>query len=648
MNPGRNNLLIILTLLLGTANSSFAGLINGVIASTEEQMSILKTQEEVEKLMPPQMSHYIQANQDKLSDENKYKIELTDADKHFAGSSTKKRIVINRHILSNPLLLRKTLIHEWAHVYDHLNLHTNDAVNNIKKCAELAASNSNGTAPRFCGIYKNIKTTVSTTPRFLDLAGFFRNPNGVGRIENTAFTLRSPDIYEIRNSHEAFAVNMEYFTLDPEYKCRRPSLYNFLKEHFRYEPFPTHVCNSPLRILTPSFRDARKALPVIDPARIYQIHYLLADRGSGLSATFGHSMFRLIVCSPQRKYVGPDCLKDLQSHIVLSFRAFVDTPDISSLAGLSGDYPSRLFFIPFLQVVSEYNKSELRDLMSYPLRLSDAEKKAFIERSIEIHWTYNGQYRFISNNCAVESMNLIRSVIKNDNFLIETAETPFGLRDILNNYKLIDDNNLLNKKMTAHRDWATKNGYLLLSYEDYYIKALETISTISKGFVEYDLASWMRLSPQERLILFNRWVPISNKAERIRFAAAFLMLEHQAERLFNESLQNFLLQEGSDTSSRHQDVLKLVMEALELNSSYMKIKETLVTPAQILKTGYGIPSDQDLSSMKEYLEKIAQQKNQNSEKIDKLYAQIFTPERFKISSEISKNIEIFSKALTAR
>lgn len=639
MKYSGNKLLIILTFIVGSASPAFAGLISGFVsASKEQEIVIQKAQDEVEKLLPPQMFHYLQVSQDRLDEEDKYKIELRDAEEHFAGSSNKKRILINSRLLTDAQLLRKTLIHEWSHVYDHLNLHSKDVAKNIKKCSDLGGSASNG-APKYCDLYRDLRTTISTTPRFLDLAGFFPNPSGVGRVDDTAFTLRSPDLYEIKSPHETFAVNMEYFTLDPAYKCRRPSLYNLLKSHFHFEPFPNYGCNSPLRILTPSFKNADKALPVIDPSRIYQIHYLLADRGTGMSSTFGHSMFRLIVCSPLRTYVGPDCLKDIQSHLVLSFRAFIDTPEISNIAGLSGDYPSRLFFVPFLQVVSEYNKTEQRDLMTYPLQLSDEEKKAFIERAVEIHWSYNGQYRFISNNCAVESMNLIRSIIKNDNFLIETAQTPFGLLDVLHDYKIT------NKHLTKNRDWANKNGYLLLSYEEYYKKALETISTITKGYVNYAIGPWMELSPQERLTLFNRWFPISDKTERNRFVAAFLMLENQAERLFNESLQDYLLRTSADSSSGNNNVIKLVQEALELNSSYLKIKGALITPAQTLKSGYGIPSDQDLYSIKGYLEEIAIQKNKNSEKLDMLYSQIFSPERFLRISQIRKNIDAFSKAL---
>src|SRR3546814_3856744 len=85
---------------------------------------------------------------------------------------------------------------------------------------------------------------------------------------------------------------------------------------------------------------------------------------------WGHSMLRLVVCAPGRPR-GPDCRLDLQYHLVLSFRAFVDDVQVSSWRGLTGSYPSRLYLLPLQQVVDEYTRVELRGLQSIPLRRSE-------------------------------------------------------------------------------------------------------------------------------------------------------------------------------------------------------------------------------------------------------------------------------------
>ncbi len=106
----------------------------------------------------------------------------------------------------------------------------------------------------------------------------------------------------------------------------------------------------------------------VDPERVYEIDYLLAEANQNLVSRWGHSMLRLVICAPGRPR-GPDCRLDLDQHLVLSYRAFVGDVQLSSWDGLVGKYPSRLFVLPLAQVIDEYTKTELRGLASVPLRL---------------------------------------------------------------------------------------------------------------------------------------------------------------------------------------------------------------------------------------------------------------------------------------
>src|SRR5690606_31890146 len=127
----------------------------------------------------------------------------------------------------------------------------------------------------------------------------------------------------------------------------------------------------------------------------YQIHFLLAGKGDATMSRWGHAMIRVVYCAPETKF-GPDCLLDLSSNFVLSFRAFVGSLQIGTIAGLTGKYPSRLFILPLNQVVDEYNKMESRDLQSIPLKFSRSEIHDFLSRASETHWAYDGKYYFIS------------------------------------------------------------------------------------------------------------------------------------------------------------------------------------------------------------------------------------------------------------
>lgn len=119
-------------------------------------------------------------------------------------------------------------------------------------------------------------------------------------------------------------------------------------------------------------------------------------------------MLRLVICRPGRA-PGPGCRLDLEHHRVLSFRAFVGDVQISNWRGLTGGYPSRLFVLPLQQVVDEYTKVELRGLQSLPLQLSPGEIAGLLERTAQVHWSYDGRYYFVSNNCAVETAKLLQA-----------------------------------------------------------------------------------------------------------------------------------------------------------------------------------------------------------------------------------------------
>ena len=141
---------------------------------------------------------------------------------------------------------------------------------------------------------------------------------------------------------------------------------------------------------------------------------------------WGHSMLRLVICAPGRAR-GPDCRLDLQYHLVLSFRAFVGDVQISSWRGLTGSYPSRLFVLPLAQVIEEYTRVELRGLQSIPLQLDAAEIADLLERTARLHWSYDGRYYFLSNNCAVETFKLLHDGVPRFAGEDLSSITPTGL-----------------------------------------------------------------------------------------------------------------------------------------------------------------------------------------------------------------------------
>ena len=124
---------------------------------------------------------------------------------------------------------------------------------------------------------------------------------------------------------------------------------------------------------------------------------------------FGHSMFRLVICKPGRER-GAKCLGDEAYHMIINFSANINEENLDLFKGLNGSYPSHLVIENFATTRDRYTKRQFQDLYMVPLVLTRKEINSFVDRVIEVYWSYSGRYRFLSNNCATESLSIIKSV----------------------------------------------------------------------------------------------------------------------------------------------------------------------------------------------------------------------------------------------
>ena len=238
----------------------------------------------------------------------------------------------------------------------------------------------------------------------------FRRLSGWQDRRSNTYSWRLPDAQVLQSPAESLAVHAESFLLDRSYRCRQPALAAWLAGQWGPPALPASDCPAALPFVATSGQGASMTLESIDPARVWAVDYLLAGSGGGAMSRFGHSMLRLVICAPGRE-PGPRCRMDLSHHRVLSYRAFVDDVQISSWRGLTGAYPSRLFVLPLDQVIDEYTRVELRDLQAFPLALDRAGVAAVLEAAAQAHWRHDGAYRFIDNNCAVETGRLLDTAL---------------------------------------------------------------------------------------------------------------------------------------------------------------------------------------------------------------------------------------------
>ncbi|MFJ4196059.1 DUF4105 domain-containing protein [Pseudomonas sp. NPDC089534] len=476
--------------------------------------------------------------------------------------------------------LLATVLHEITHIYDRARLWPAAERTLIQRCTRRNDSSGPIGIPDECRGQNGRRFTLSDDPRLLDLAGWQQYVGRRGeREQHNRQIARSPDLYETSSPKEFVAVNMEYFLLDPSYACRRPALYRYYKDHFGWAPPARDTCAKTFAFLNAGNDFAKQPLGQVDPERVYAVDYLLAEANQNWVSRWGHSMLRLVICAPGRPR-GPDCRLDLDQHLVLSYRAFVGDVQLSSWDGLVGKYPSRLFVLPLAQVIDEYTKTELRSLASVPLNLSHSEIEDVVEHAAEMHWSYDGNYFFLSNNCAVESLKLLRSGSNNAQLTGLDSIMPNGLLEVLKGRGLADTRVLDDPKE------ALRLGYRFDSFRERY-QAMFDVLKKQLPIPQTTVEDWLSLSAEERRPWFER--------ADLRTSAALLLLEQA-------SFRRQLLLAQDEVKQRYLGARELENGGMEkANATLQQILANsgfLSRPAELLDSrGYGLPQPSEFSRL---------------------------------------------------
>ncbi|MBX8472902.1 DUF4105 domain-containing protein [Pseudomonas sp. RIT778] len=476
--------------------------------------------------------------------------------------------------------LLATVLHEITHIYDRARLWPAAERTLIQRCTRRNNSAGLIGIPDECRGQNGRRFTLSDDPRLLDLAGWQQYVGRRGeREQHNRQIARSPDLYEISSPKEFVAVNMEYFLLDPSYACRRPALYRYYQEHFGWAPPAKDECAKTFAFLNAGNDFAKQPLGHVDPERVYAVDYLLAEANQNWVSRWGHSMLRLVICAPGRPR-GPDCRLDLDQHLVLSYRAFVGDVQLSSWDGLVGKYPSRLFVLPLAQVIDEYTKTELRSLASVPLNLSRSEIEGVVEHAAEMHWSYDGNYFFLSNNCAVEGLKLLRSGSNNARLTGLDSIMPNGLLEVLKGRGLADTSVLDDPKE------ALRLGYRFDSFRDRY-QAMFDVLKKQLPIKQTTVEEWLSLSAEERRPWFER--------ADLRTSAALLLLEQASFRrqlllAQDEVKQRYL--GARELENGGMDKANATLQQILANSGFLS------RPAELLDSrGYGLPQPSEFSRL---------------------------------------------------
>lgn len=396
----------------------------------------------------------------------------------------------------------------------------------------------------------------------------------------------SPDAYEFKNLEESLAVNLEFLILDPEFECRKPATANFLAAKLGIVLKGECAKNDKVLIQSAFLEDNYQKAVSLDLKNIYQIHYLFAGQGEALMSRWGHAMFRLVICAPFRKTPGPECLEDISHHLVLSYRASMNDLTINYLKGMMGQYHSQLFIMRYFEVQQEYTKFGLRDLFSVPLKMTESQKKEFIDLTLERYWTYQGKYYFLDNNCGTETVKHLAVALSEEESRLIGSITPHKIyKDIVKKANNLTSGEVLVVK-SMHQEYEGTY-HFIRSYLSGPFKEKKFKKFLSKT------TSRERLEAYERMDL--------NSIEDIRLKKQLVMKINHLERYLSSKFIMGLpgrVLEVMDKNTSIKDEILQMNESLSLLTTQ---------PWEVINSAYGVPTE---TEVEEELENFISERRQ--------------------------------------
>lgn len=337
----------------------------------------------------------------------------------------------------------------------------------------------------------------SNDSKLLNILGWKNQRFGIRPKNKMSQRLAHPS--ELENRKEAFAYNIESFYFEPDYNCRHPVAFEYISKNILNKNVPSYLasCSEKLPILLSD--SSSYIFENIDIKKIVAIDYLVAAPAPAVESRFGHSMLRIIFCDNTDSESILNCRKKIESQIVVQFGASITDKQMSYLTGIGlfESYPSTIRFSTFLSMKQQYNDAEQRNLYSYPLLLDSNELQRALLQMVYLAWAYEGEYRFFSTNCSTEILDLLRSVLwNNDNLFRSNIHQPMELLNLLIRSSLIDSSlqDPINLK---------KHPY---SFFPASTEAMKQALEVVKSMLSYDKMSfedYKKIRVQERTNLFQ-------------------------------------------------------------------------------------------------------------------------------------------------
>ncbi len=324
----------------------------------------------------------------------------------------------------------------------------------------------------------------------------------------------------------AFADQLSQFITSDNFSCQQPIYAKYFTE--RYNRLEDHsLCDKEVPFNLISTKNIAKTF-WLNPERVSEVHLLFAGKDDGLMSKFGHISLRLIVC-PENNNSKIECDKNLYEHIVLGYRAHVDEFSTDPLKGIVGDYKSYLYANNFMDIYREYTVDEFRDLHSLPLKLEKEKLTQFVRGLSEIHWSYSGEYKFITKNCSTllqATLSVLWPDLLKDPLMNETYWRPDNLFSAVRNSNLSDSTKFKNLSN------AEEEGFYFPSTEPIYNRALDIVNKALASPKFENLESYIGQDPLKRYenLVLNASYYRKLKSDKYLNGAQLLLEELSATR----------------------------------------------------------------------------------------------------------------------
>ncbi|MEJ6656221.1 MAG: DUF4105 domain-containing protein, partial [Pseudomonas sp.] len=264
-------------------------------------------------------------------------------------------------------------------------------------------------------------------------------------------------------------------------------------------------------------------------------------------------------------------------------------------------------------------------LSSIPLRLDERARRQLAEQAATLHWSYDGTYYFISNNCAVETLKLLRSGSALPQLNDLDSLTPNGLLEVLHTRGLADLQPL------QDRQDALRQGYYFDSYQERYQHMFEVIRSRLQIPIER-MEEWLASPADRRQAWFN--------AADTRATAALLVLEEAIRRR-----QMLLIQQDLKQRFLAADAPPELTEAAQMMQGLLSGSSFLSRPGELLSEGYGLPQPHESQRFLELAGTRQQQLLATADDLEQRLLSLMNPQQRQQLDATSDNIHLLARQL---